>query len=870
MALENGPWRPRRHRLNGRVNPVEAAQLRSIFLDYFARNDHTVVPSASLIPYDPSLLFTVAGMVPFKPYFTEEEPAPYPRAVSVQKCFRALDIDIIGTTQRHLTFFEMMGNFSFGDYFKEGAIKYAWGLITEGFGLDPERLWVTVHVSDDDADEIWRDVIGMPSSRIQRLDDDNFWRMGDTGPCGPSSEIFYDKGTEFGADGGPAAGGEDRFVEFWNLVFTQYDQAADGTLSELPKKNIDTGAGFERTLAILNGLDSVFATDLFAPLLDTAARAIKTPYGKDEQTDVAIRRIADHGRAMTMLVSDGVLPSNEGRGYVLRRIIRRAVLAARRAGSDAALAVSLVDATIEKMGSAYPVLVKDRDLIVEILEREEAGFARTLRTGLTLLEDARDGVLAKKATIFPGDVAFKLHDTHGFPIELTDEIVGESGLVVERAAFDVAMGEQRERARAAAKTLNLADDAHYRDLIERHGATEFVGRDVTRYSVETQVLALLAGENGVGELFLDSTPFYAESGGQVGDTGTIVTESGRFTVVDTQSVAGGLFAHRGTVTGEIVPGQVAIATIDPERREATRRNHTATHLLHAGLRLVLGDHVRQQGSYVGPDRLRFDFSHGAGVTPEEAKEISTLVNTDVVANGDVETVQTTKADAETMGAIAFFGDKYGDRVRVVRAGTHSLEFCGGTHVHRLGDIGQIQIVSEASIGSNTRRIEAVSGLGAHRRSQEMESTLGSVATLLKTSGDDVVPALERLFERQREVDREVASLRQAQLSQFAKELHAQSDAPILVARVDGYGGDQLRTLAQELQRRGRRAVVLVGTSDDKVAIAVATDDTLDAVATVKKLAAFVGGGGGGSSRIALAGGRDSSGIDAVLRAAAEL
>jgi alanyl-tRNA synthetase len=849
---------------------VKAAQLRSIFLDYFARNGHTVVPSASLIPYDPSLLFTVAGMVPFKPYFTEEEPAPYPRAVSVQKCFRALDIDIIGTTQRHLTFFEMMGNFSFGDYFKEGAIKYAWGLITEGFGLDPERLWVTVHVSDDDADEIWRDVIGMPSTRLQRLDDDNFWRMGDTGPCGPSSEIFYDKGAEFGADGGPASGGEDRFVEFWNLVFTQYDQAADGTLSELPKKNIDTGAGFERTLAILNGLDSVFATDLFAPLLDTAARAIKTPYGKDEQTDVAIRRIADHGRAMTMLVSDGVLPSNEGRGYVLRRIIRRAVLAARRAGSDAALAAPLVDATIEKMGSAYPVLVKDRDLIVEILEREEAGFARTLRTGLTLLEEARDGVLAKKATIFPGDVAFKLHDTHGFPIELTDEIVGESGLVVERAAFDVAMGEQRERARAAAKTLNLADDAHYRDLIERHGATEFVGRDVTRYSVETQVLALLAGENGVGELFLDSTPFYAESGGQVGDTGTIVTESGRFTVVDTQSVAGGLFAHRGTLTGEIVPGQVAIATIDPERREATRRNHTATHLLHAGLRLVLGDHVRQQGSYVGPDRLRFDFSHGAGVKPEEAKQISTLVNTDVVANEDVETVQTTKAEAETMGAIAFFGDKYGDRVRVVRAGTHSLEFCGGTHVHRLGDIGQIQIVSEASIGSNTRRIEAVSGLGAHRRSQEMESTLGSVATLLKTSGDDVVPALERLFERQREVDREVASLRQAQLSQFAEELHAESDAPILIARVDGYGGDQLRTLAQELQRRGRRGVVLVGTSDDKVAIAVATDDSLDAVATVKKLAAFVGGGGGGSSRIALAGGRDSSGIDAVLGAAAEL
>ena len=849
---------------------MEAAQLRSVFLDYFAQNGHTVVPSASLIPYDASLLFTVAGMVPFKPYFTEEEPAPYPRAVSIQKCFRALDIDIIGTTQRHLTFFEMMGNFSFGDYFKEGAIKFAWGLITEGFGLDPERLWVTVHTSDDQADEIWRDAIGMPASRIQRLDEDNFWRMGDTGPCGPSSEIFYDKGVAFGDDGGPAFGGADRFVEFWNLVFTQYDQGADGALTELPKKNIDTGAGFERTLAILNGLDSVFATDLFAPLLETASRALKTPYGKDEQTDVAIRRIADHGRAMTMLVSDGVLPSNEGRGYVLRRIIRRAVLAARRAGSDAALSASLVDATIEKMGSAYPALAKDRDLIVEVLEREEAGFARTLRTGMSLLEEARDDVLAKKASSFPGAIAFKLHDTHGFPIELTDEIVGESGLVVERASFDEAMQEQRKRARASAKTLNLADDAHYRDLIERHGATEFVGRDVTRYSVETQVLALLVNESGIGELFLDSTPFYAESGGQVGDTGTVVTETGRFDVIDTQSVAGGLFAHRGTVTGEILPRQLAIATIDAARREATRRNHTATHLLHAGLRTVLGDHVRQQGSYVGPERLRFDFSHGSGVKPEEVSEILTLVNVDVVANEDVETVQTTKADAETMGAIAFFGDKYGDRVRVVRAGSHSLEFCGGTHVHRLGDIGQIQIVSEASIGSNTRRIEAVSGLGAQRRSQEMEGAIAAVASLLKTSTDEVLPALERLFERQREIEREVVSLRQAQLSQIADELHARSNESVLVARVDGFDGDQLRTLAQELQRRHRRAVVLVGANGDKVAIAVATDESLDAVATVKKLAAIVGGGGGGTSRIALAGGREPSGIDEVIRIASEL
>jgi alanyl-tRNA synthetase len=839
-------------------------------MDYFAQNGHTVVPSASLIPHDPSLLFTVAGMVPFKPYFLGEEVPAFNRAVSIQKCFRAADIDQIGTTQRHLTFFEMMGNFSFGDYFKEGAIAFAWGLITEGFGLDPERLWVTVHTSDDAAEELWRDMIGVAPSRIQRLDEDNFWDMGETGPCGPCSEIFFDKGPAFGADGGPAFGGEDRFVEFWNLVFMQYEKGPGGSLTELPKQNIDTGAGFDRVLAILNGLESVFATDLFHPLLDTAARSINVAYGAGEDTDVAIRRIADHGRAMTFLVSDGVLPSNEGRGYVLRRIIRRAILAARRSGSEAKLCAALVDATIEKMGSAYPVLLKDRELIIEVLEREEAGFARTLRTGMSLLEEARDEVLGTGSTVFPGDVAFKLHDTHGFPVELTDEIVAESGLRVERGAFDAAMAEQRTRARSAAKSLHVADEAQYRDLVERYGTTEFVGRDVARYSVETTVIALLVGEDGTSELFLDSTPFYAESGGQVGDTGTIVTETGRFEVSDTQSVAGGLIAHRGRVQGEVLPGQVAMATIDPARREATRRNHTATHLLHSGLRAVLGDHVRQQGSYVGPDRLRFDFSHGSPVKPEQLGELLTLVNTDVVENDGVETIQTSKQEAEKMGAMAFFGDKYGDRVRVVRAGPHSLEFCGGTHVDRLGDIGQIQVLSEASIGSNTRRLEAVSGLGAHRHTLELERALGAVATLLKVSSDDVVPALERLFERQRDVEKEVAALRQSQLSSLADQLLAASDAPVLVARVDGYPGEQLRTLAADVQRRGRRAVILVGAAEDKVSIAVASDESLDAQSTVKSLAALVGGGGGGSPRLALAGGRDTSGIERVLAAAADL
>ncbi len=849
---------------------MEAAQLRSIFLNYFADRGHTVVPSASLIPHDPSLLFTVAGMVPFKPYFLDTESAPYKRAVSIQKCFRTVDIENIGTTLRHLTFFEMMGNFSFGDYFKEGAINYAWGLITEGFGLDPEQLWITVHTTDDQAEEIWRDGIGVRPERIQRLGADNFWEMGDTGPCGPSSEIFFDKGPEFGEDGGPAFGGDDRYMEFWNLVFTQFDKAPDGSMTELPKKNIDTGAGFERTLSILNGVESVFFTDLFAPLLETASRLVDAPLGRDDQTDVAIRQIAEHGRAMTMLVSDGVLPSNEGRGYVLRRIIRRAILAARRAGSEAPLTTSLVDATIEKMGGAYPVLVKDRDLIVEVLEREEVGFARTLRTGLSLLESARDQVQKSGQSVFPGDVAFRLHDTHGFPIELTEEIVAESGLNVERESFDAAMKDQRERARSAAKSLNLADDAQYRDLVERYGATEFVGRDLTRYSVETTVLALLKDEHGASELFLDATPFYAESGGQVGDTGSVVTETGRFEVLDTQSVAGGLIAHRGRLSGDVVPGQAAVATIDAVRREATRRNHTATHLLHSGLRAVLGDHVRQQGSFVGPDRLRFDFSHGSGLSGEEENAILTMVNTDVVANEVVETIQTTKQEAQTMGAVMFFGDKYGDRVRVVRAGSHSLEFCGGTHVDRLGDIGQIQLLSESSIGSNTRRIEAVSALAAYRRSHEMEGALGSVASLLKTSLDDVVPSLERLVERQRDVEKEIASLRQSQLSGFAEQLHASHDGDVVVARVDGYPGEQLRTLAQDLQRRGRRVVVLAGHVDDKVAIVVASDESLDAQQTVKELAAMVGGGGGGSARLALAGGRDVEGIDRVLEAAGKL
>jgi len=850
---------------------VEAAELRRRFLTYFEDNEHTLVPSASLIPHDPELLFTIAGMVPFKPYFVGDETPPYSRAASIQKCFRAPDIDQIGTTKRHLTFFEMMGNFSFGDYFKEGAIQFAWGLITEGFGFDPEQLWVTVHVSDSDASDIWQSVAGIRPERIQRLDDDNFWAMGDVGPCGPCSEIFFDKGPKYGADGGPAVGGGDRFVEFWNLVFMQYNRGSDGSLLDLPKKNIDTGSGFERVLSIRNNEDSVFATDLFAPLMEAAQSIVGKPYGKDESTDIAIRRIAEHGRAMTMLVSDGVLPSNEGRGYVLRRIIRRAILAARREGSERAVTESLVKATVAKMADAYPSLITDQSLISSILQREEDGFARTLRAGLSLLTEETSNVVASKSTVFPGDVAFKLHDTHGFPLELTAEVVVEQGLVVDRAAFDVAMGEQRSRARAAAKSKIVGDDSVYREIVDSSGLTTFIGRDAARYSIESTVLGSMTTADGSVEVFLDTTPFYAESGGQVGDTGTIVTETGRLEVSDTQSVLGGLVSHRGRLTGEILPGQVAVATIDGLRRDAVRRNHTATHLLHAALRTVLGDHVRQQGSLVEADRLRFDFAHTSGLVAEEIDAVLAMVNADVVVNESVETVEASRQEAEAMGAVAFFGDKYGDRVRVVRAGTNSLEFCGGTHVQRLGDIGQIQVISEASIGSNTRRLEAVTGLGALRRSREMELVLASIAATLKTSQDEVVPSLERLVEKQRETEKALSGLRQASLSAHAATLMESATAGLLVARVDGFSVDELRTVSQDLRQRGLKSLVLVGhAGDGKVAMTVATDGSIDAKAVVKELGSIVGGGGGGSAELATAGGKNVDGIEAALVKAKEL
>ena len=850
---------------------MDAAQTRRAFLEFFSDRGHQVVPSASLIPHDPSVLFTIAGMVPFKPYFLGEEPAPWPRATSVQKCFRTVDIDIIGTTTRHCTFFEMLGNFSFGDYFKQGAIEMAWELITEVLGLEADRLWVTVHDTDDEAEELWRDGIGVNPSRIQRMGEDNFWRMGDTGPCGPCSEIYYDKGAEYGADGGPAFGGAERFVEIWNLVFMQFDGQTDGTLLPLPKTNIDTGAGLERLVPILNNTDSVFATDSFRGLLEAAQSATGKTYGAHEADDVSLRILADHGRAMTMLVADGVLPSNEGRGYVLRRIVRRAVLAARRAGAEKIITPTLVAASIESLGEAYPLLRRDADLITSIALREEEGFDRTLRTGMTLLEEATAQVAGQSGAKVGGDVAFRLHDTHGFPIELTEELAAEQSLAVDRVEFDRLMGDQRDRARASARTPRAAEESAYRAILESEGSTVFVGRTPEEYSVPAQIVGVLAGQDGEVEIFLDRSPFYAESGGQMGDTGVIETATGRAEVFDTVAALPGLFAHRAKLTGEVALHQDALASINGDRRDSLRRNHTATHLLHWALREVLGDHVRQQGSSVAPDRLRFDFSHHAAPTPAELDKVTHLVNAQVLTDAEVQTTETSRDEAEHMGAIAFFGDKYGESVRVVRAGRQSLEFCGGTHVSSLGAIGSIQIVSEGSIGSNTRRIEAITGLDAVQRSLATRTLLEQVASSLKSEPESVLEALERTLERIKAVERERDALRASSMATEVAELLSLAADGVVIASVIGRSADELRSMAGDILRRGSlRGVALGSVVEDKVALAVATDGALDAKAVVKVVGPLIGGGGGGSSVLAVAGGKRPEGLVEALDEASTL
>ena len=862
-----------------------ADDLRKAFVGFFADRAHTVVPSASLIPFDPSIMFTVAGMVPFKPYFVGEETAPYDRAVSVQKCVRAggkhNDLDDVGRTKRHLVFFEMLGNFSFGDYFKEKAIPWGWELATEVFGFDGDQLWITVHESDDEAEQIWHDVVGVPMERIQRLGDkDNFWQMGDVGPCGPCSEIHIDRGSAFGPDGGPLhdpAG--DRFLEFWNLVFMQYNQAKDGSRTRLPRPSIDTGAGFERILTLVQGVDSVWETDLLAPLIDVGRSLTGAEYrigDYEHRPSFSLRVLAEHARSSMMMINDGVFPSNEGRGYVLRRIIRRAVRHAYLLGCEKLVMPSLVETSLGIMKGAYPELATNSDFILGVITREEEKFRSTLRTGLGILEDE----FAGKTSSISGSSAFALHDTYGFPLELTQEIASERGVSVDTEGFEREMTQQRERAKSARKS-DAADPqrvATYKSLVDTNGATNFVGYD--HDAADAAVLAVLGPfdhEDGsaVHEMYLDTSPFYAESGGQVGDTGTIVSvavtngqPSAVAQVIDTTFAAPGLRRHLIRITrGSFAQGERVHAAIDSAARAATRRNHTATHVLHWALREVLGEHVKQAGSLVSPDRLRFDFSHYEAVTAAEIRRIEQLANSQVIANSRVTANEMSKQAATEKGAIAFFGDKYGDVVRVLEAGS-SLELCGGTHVSATGDIGPIKVVSEGSIGSNLRRIEAVTGENAVRYLLDLADNVASAADVLGAKPDDIVSAAQRAIDNAKALNDEVKKLRAANVLSQAGELAEKAADGALVTRVDGISPAELRDLAIAVRAKSGIEVVILGGVSDSGGVALVAAVTpasgLKAGDLIKDAAKQVGGGGGGKGDIATAGGKNAAALDDAL------
>ncbi len=859
---------------------MQANQLRRAYTDFFSQRGHTVVPSASLIPHDPTVLFTVAGMVPFKPYFVGDETPPYKRAVSVQKSARAggkhNDLDDVGRTKRHLVFFEMMGNFSFGDYFKSEAIPWSWDLVTNTFGLDGDRIWVTVHESDDEAEAIWHEQVGVPMARIQRLgDEDNFWQMGDTGPCGPCSELHIDRGAAFGPEGGPRNDPQgDRFMEFWNLVFMQFNQAPDGSRTPLPKPSIDTGAGLERILALLQGVDSVWETDLMMPLIDQGQSLTGKTYrvgDYEHRESFSLRVLAEHARSAAMLVNDGVFPSNEGRGYVLRRIIRRAVRHAYLLGTEKLVMPSLVETAIGVMAEAYPDVARQRDFIVNVIGREEDRFRHTLKTGLGILDAELDA-----SSALSGSAAFKLHDTYGFPLEVTEEIVAERGLTVDRAGFDIEMSEQRRRAKDARKAkgpgLNVDE---YRSLSETYGPTEFVGR--TETTTESTVLAVVETDGDLVEIVLNCTPFYAESGGQTGDTGTISTNTGVAHVIDTSYAVPGLVRHIGRIAaGEILVADTVTAAIDAERRNAIKRNHTGTHILHWALREVLGDHVKQAGSLVEADRLRFDFSHYEALTAPQISAIEDLANNAVLANPIVTHKEMTKDEAEELGAVAFFGDKYGDLVRVLSAGP-SLEFCGGTHVGALGDIGMIKIVSEGSIGSNLRRIEATTGLGTLARLRHSDATLAAMSSQLNAKPGDELDTLSRRLEEIKSLKGEVVGLRKQLAGSGAADLVAKATNGVVVERVDAMDRDDLRDLAVAVRdHAGITAVVLIGAPlSGGVALVGATRKGAGFVASdlIAAAAKLCGGGGGKSPDLAVAGGRHPEHIDealALARAAAGL
>jgi len=862
---------------------METREIRDRFLAFFEREGHERVRSSSLIPDDPNLLLTNAGMNQFKPYFLGEQTPPYDRAMTVQKCFRTVDIDEVGDPS-HLTFFEMLGNFSFGDYYKEKACPFAWKVVTEEWGIDPERLWITIYETDDEARDVWTDVVGVDPKRIVRLGKGpNFWHMGVAGPCGPCSEVFFDLGEAFGppADDGPA-GNEDRYLEIWNLVFMQSDCNDDiEPIADLPKKNIDTGAGLERVAMALQGKSTLYETDTLRALISTAEDLTKKTYEKDERTDVGLRILADHGRGMTFLLADGVLPSNEERGYVLRRIMRRAVRQARLLGRDEPVLPELARATRDLMGGAYPELVERFGLIEEIAAREEERFDATLKQGLALLESEIETAKAGGRPDLSGDVAFKLHDTFGFPIDITNDVAGEAGISVDTKAFDVLMQEQRTRARSARrKSVSGRAAGDGAQLLERFGPTEFIGYEHLR---TTGKLLGAAGsddevlrEGDEVDVLLDRTVFYAEGGGQVGDRGSFIGPSGRADVIDTQRLAPGLTAHRIKVSaGEMQVGEELTAEVDATYRRSCERAHTATHVLHWILRDRLGDHAKQAGSLVEPGRLRFDFNHFDALGQERLGDISSELQTRVLHDDDVRAYETSYDYARSTGAMAIFGEKYGDFVRVVEVGDYSKELCGGTHVPHTSQIGVIVVTGEGSVGANLRRIEALVGHEGVAYLQRRVGILEETAAMLRTNPDELAVRVEKLLETQKEMERKIGEIErhsaEGEATELAQAAEQIGDARLIVARRES-GVDVLRSLAQTLKGRVAPVVVVLGTSGESNAnlVCAVSKDLVGRGLSARELlapgAALLGGGAGGKPELSISGGPNRDRLEEALSA----
>ena len=875
--------------------------IRATFLDFFERNDHTVVDSSPLVPRnDPTLMFTNSGMVQFKNCFTGLEHPGYTRAATSQKCVRAggkhNDLDNVGYTARHHTFFEMLGNFSFGDYFKEQAIPYAWDLLTRDFGLDSSKLLVTVYHTDDEAAAIWKKYAGLPEDRIIRIaTDDNFWSMGPTGPCGPCTEIFYDHGPEiWGGPPGSAEEDGDRFIEIWNLVFMQNERLADGTQRDLDMQSIDTGMGLERIGALLQGKHDNYDTDLMRHLIEASAQA--TSVDPDGPGKVHHRVIADHLRSTAFLIADGVMPANEGRGYVLRRIMRRAMRHAHMLGTKDPVMHRLVSALVVQMGQAFPELGRAQPLIEETLQIEETRFKQTLERGLRLLDDELDRLPAGSA--LPGQAAFKLYDTFGFPLDLTQDALRERGLSVDTDGFDAAMAEQKAKARAAwAGSGETADQAVWFDIADEHGATDFLGYDTETAEGETLAMVVdgavtdKVSQGATCQIVLNQTPFYAEAGGQVGDTGTLVTDTGRARITDTKKVSG-VFIHFAEIEeGEITSRQAARLAVDHDRRCTIRANHSATHLLHEALRRALGDHVAQRGSLNAPDRLRFDFSHAKPLKPEEMSRVEAEVNAFIRQNSAVETRIMATDEARDLGAQALFGEKYGDEVRVVSMGTlegsnkgsdgrtYSIELCGGTHVRQTGDIGVFVTLGDTASSAGVRRIEALTGAAAFDYLNDRTARLGQVAGDLKTRPEDVPARVKSLMEERRDLANEVAQLRR-DLAMAGGAGQGDAAAPrevggvrFLAQVLSNVQGRDLPPLIDEMKARIESgAILLIADTGGKVAVAAGvTDDLtarLSAVDLVRAAVAELGGkGGGGRPDMAQGGGRDIAGAEAAVTAA---